>query len=293
MVGINIWSSFIVAGNEDILWTSEPQEPYANCQTHTTAVVSADPFDTSDTSRYYSLEEITTNFCNPPTYSNTVVEETGVKTLNSKFISELEKHLGQKEASANTHNTWNHCQVKNTSNESIPALLPPPQSVRSLQRKPSNVTTVPNPTPLPAGSLVQNSWLTKSVNLRPECNRYVRSQSVCLPQQWTVPSDQNSTDVRYGNLTSTDSFSSTSSVNGKVKNVNSFEQNLSESEILVNTMWISQQKRAEMQSHQYDPVDMTWPDDYTLPSSPRDSYTYSSPVSILGSIKIWQFVYNI
>lgn len=63
-------------------------------------------------------------------YTNAEVDESPVKKLDPKFISELEKHLGQKEASANTHNTWNHVESKNNTAEppaGIPALVPPPQ----------------------------------------------------------------------------------------------------------------------------------------------------------------------
>jgi hypothetical protein len=174
--------------NEDCWSTSDSfvneDRSYANYQNSTTAA--PDPFDTSrvyqtTTSRYYS--QITPEIApvQQQQYSNTVLEESPVKKLDPKFISELEKHLGQKEASANTHNSWNHEGAKSNSGEAIPALVPPPQTNTRLQRKPSNAAAT-----LPAGSLVQNSWATKSVNLRSESNRYARAQSVCMPQNWNV-----------------------------------------------------------------------------------------------------------
>uniref|UniRef100_A0A1B6L0I5 non-specific protein-tyrosine kinase n=1 Tax=Graphocephala atropunctata TaxID=36148 RepID=A0A1B6L0I5_9HEMI len=278
---------------------------YANCQNHS-GPLSSDPFDTSrvySPTRYYSHVTVESvpkdNNTSVPSrsYSNAELEESPVKKLDPKFISELEKHLGQKEASANTHNTWNHSAAKSASGESIPALIPPPQSVgtRSLQRKPSNVAA-PNHTPLPVGSLVQNSWSTKSVNLRSDSNRNSRSQSVCLPQTF-VPTlaGQPRAELRYGNL-GTGEFGSTPNVNGDAKNVNSFEQNLTESESLVSKMWISQQQNdrdrrnvqiygtttsnsyavSSAQPHQYDPVDSGWGNYAQTPATSQSSvYSYA------------------
>lgn len=72
----------------------------------------------------------TSSASNTRPYTNAELDESPVKKLDPKFISELEKHLGQKEASANTHNTWNHVEGKNNVGEppgGIPALVPPPQ----------------------------------------------------------------------------------------------------------------------------------------------------------------------
>ncbi|XP_054286278.1 activated Cdc42 kinase Ack-like isoform X1 [Macrosteles quadrilineatus] len=292
-------------GIEDDCWstsdsfTGTEERGYANYQNNTTAM--PDPFDTSrvyqptnSPSRYYS--QITPENVTMQHYSNTDLEESPVKKLDPKFITELEKHLGQKEASANTHNTWNHVVAKSGSGESIPALMPPPQSGGRLQRKPSNAAAT-----LPAGSLVQNSWSTKSVNLRSESNRYSRAQSVCLPQNWNVTEQGtgSSKDLRYGNLAAAgDAFGSSPSVNSVSKNVH-FDQTLSES--LVSKMWISQQQneqgtnsqpqkeqRTNCQSyqyeqrsstlpHQYDPVDTSWSNYAPTPSSqPNYACTPSS-----------------
>ncbi|KAG8315055.1 Belongs to the protein kinase super [Homalodisca vitripennis] len=270
---------------ESVAVEEQRSSSYVNCQNHT-GPLSPDPFDTSrvySPTRYYShvsVENVPKDNSVPSRpYCNAELEESPVKKLDPKFISELEKHLGQKEASANTHNTWNHCAAKSASGESIPTLNPPPQSMgaRSLQRKPSNVAA-PNYSPLPVGSLVQNSWSTKSVNLRSDSNRNSRSQSVCLPQSFTPTlASQPGAELRYGNL-GTGDFGSTPNVNGDAKNVKSFEQNLSESESLVNKMWISQQQNdrdkrnvhmygtttrnsqssSSSQPHQYDPVDSGW-----------------------------------
>lgn len=291
-----------------------------------------DPFDTSrayevsgPTPRYYShvtpehVPKINNSSApsNHRPYSNAEVEESPVKKLDSKFISELEKHLGQKEASANTHNTWNHMELKSSTNEAIPTLLPPPQSTgtRSLQRKPSNVT-VPNYAPLPAGSLVQNSWSTKSVNLRSDSNRYSRSQSVCLPQTFSPilnTQEGASREHRYRNLSTSEAFGSSPNVNGDVKNVNSFDQNLTDSESLLSKMWISQQQERQnvygntngrperqnvtssnqTQPHQYDPVDSTWSNYAQTPSSTysQASFNYTSTRSANSFVSVSNLFY--
>lgn len=334
----NLLLLFVTSGVEDDCWSTaesftsqeDRTTSYANCNNQMSAMP-PDPFDTSrayevsgPTPRYYShvtpehVPKIN-NSSAPSThrpYSNAEVEESPVKKLDSKFISELEKHLGQKEASANTHNTWNHMELKSSTNEAIPTLLPPPQSTgtRSLQRKPSNVT-VPNYAPLPAGSLVQNSWSTKSVNLRSDSNRYSRSQSVCLPQSFSPilnTQEGASREHRYRNLSTSDAFGSSPNVNGDVKNVNSFDQNLTDSESLLSKMWISQQQERQnvygntngrperqnvtstnqTQPHQYDPVDSTWSNYAQTPSSTysQASFNYTSTrsfVSVSNLFYIW------
>lgn len=249
------------------------------------------PFDTGGASRYYShvtpervvvLQPNSSNHnssevSNQIIYnsSNNVVNDSElikspVKMWDPKFLAELEKHLGKKEASANMDNSV----VSNSKNSSlgdsnssgIPVLRPPPSSTKSLQRKPSNVTV---PSPLPAGSVLQNSWSSKSVNLRLDVNgaRASRSQSVCLPSNpnmvWSDPNlatyhHQGSTkDLRYGNLvnhhyTHDLLYNSVQNVNTcdvNSRNYNSvdklaYQQNLSESEALFNKMWISESEQS-------------------------------------------------
>lgn len=243
------------------------------------------PFDTGGASRYYSHvtperamvlpDSTNTNsieVSNQSLYSNSnsvsndsELIKSPVKMLDPKFIAELEKHLGKKEASANMDNSMMSNSKSSSLGESngggIPVLRPPPSSSKSLQRKPSNVTV---PSPLPAGSVLQNSWSSKSVNLRLDVNgaRASRSQSVCLPSNpnmvWSDPNlamhnQQASTkDFRYGNLvnhhyTHDALYSSVQNVNScDVNSRNyssvdklSYQQNLSESEALFNKMWIS------------------------------------------------------
>jgi hypothetical protein len=79
-------------------------------------------------------------------------------------------------------------------------------------------------------------------------------------------------------------FGSSPNVNSDTKNVNHYEQSLSES--LVSKMWISQQQNApscqyEQRSntlpHQYDPVESSW-SNYAptpTPSSQQASHSYS------------------
>jgi len=90
--------------------------------------------------------------------------------LDPKFLAELEKNLGQKEASANL----NQLPANNT----IPILKPPPQSTKVAKNSPlKNVNTpqaalLPSPsaqpaTQLPSGwdSNVRKSWYQKTVNV--------------------------------------------------------------------------------------------------------------------------------
>nr|CAD7400794.1 unnamed protein product [Timema cristinae] len=168
-------------------------------------------------------------------------DESPVKLLDLKFISELEKHLGQKEASANLMNTPSNSfmlsahpnnvlagQVvpssQNGSMPVIPMLRPPPQSNKLTQKnspsaKYSDTLTstsgallpVGNQMQLPStwGSKVQNTWYSKSVNLRQYDTvgcRPVRSQSVYLPnslmqqQNATMPSTTETVNSNYGSL---------------------------------------------------------------------------------------------
>ncbi|XP_069685930.1 activated Cdc42 kinase Ack [Periplaneta americana] len=158
-----------------------------------------------------------------------------VKMLDPKFIAELEKHLGQKEASANTNppsslvtsSPVNVCSNfpagmsakvgtsafasstptgKSRQNESasvIPALKPPPQSSKVLQKN-SPLASSSKGVVLPTTSkserlspvstqhspgikMLQNSWEWKTVNLRSGDGagssqpKTTRSHSVCLP----------------------------------------------------------------------------------------------------------------
>ncbi|KDR13827.1 activated CDC42 kinase 1 isoform X2 [Zootermopsis nevadensis] len=137
-----------------------------------------------------------------------------VKMLDPKFIAELEKHLGQKEASANTNppnsfvssSPTNVCSVgmpekvgnpvvastssigKSKQNESpgtsvIPALKPPPQSSKVSQKNLPLTSTAQLPTGI---KMLQNSWEWKTVNLKSEDGagsgspKTTRSHSICL-----------------------------------------------------------------------------------------------------------------
>nr|CAD7454807.1 unnamed protein product [Timema tahoe] len=168
-------------------------------------------------------------------------DDSPVKLLDLKFISELEKHLGQKEASANLMNTPSNSLIlsahpnnasagqvvpssQNGSMPVIPMLRPPPQSNKLTQKNspsakyPNTLTStsgallpVGNQMQLPStwGSKVQNTWYSKSVNLRQYDtvgSRPVRSQSVCLPnslmqqQNATMPSTTETVNSNYGSL---------------------------------------------------------------------------------------------
>ncbi|XP_023723093.1 uncharacterized protein LOC111872982 isoform X4 [Cryptotermes secundus] len=151
-----------------------------------------------------------------------------VKMFDAKFIAELEKHLGQKEASANTNppngnvrslptnvcsnfpagkvatptNTGSASRSKQNGapgTSVIPALKPPPQSNKVLQKNSSLTTS--------SIKMLQNSWEWKTVNLKSgdgaASGLPKTSHSHPLPSQ----KEQNGTDnssERYGNLSLAD-----------------------------------------------------------------------------------------
>lgn len=115
------------------------------------------------TSRQFSEEEI----------------ESPIKMLDPKFIAELEKHLGQKEANANMNknavlpsssNSVRNCSLPSRSSGSIiPALRPPPGKLSQKNSPVSSdkIYNLPMASPLPASwsDKVRNSLYSKTVNL--------------------------------------------------------------------------------------------------------------------------------
>ncbi|XP_051157619.1 activated Cdc42 kinase Ack [Leptopilina boulardi] len=96
--------------------------------------------------------------------------QTSTKKLDPAFLAELEKHLGEKEASKNTNATLQHQQQsavclpfnsvhKTADNSTIPILRPPPQPAKS--KSPHDPRAVVNIT-----NKVQNSWQSKSTNIQ-------------------------------------------------------------------------------------------------------------------------------
>ena len=102
--------------------------------------------------------------------------QTSPKKLDPAFLAELEKHLGEKEASKNTNATQHQQQQqqqqsvvacspyagvpKSQDNSGIPMLRPPPQPLKSKspQSDPRAVVNITNK--------VQNSWQSKSTNIQ-------------------------------------------------------------------------------------------------------------------------------
>lgn len=91
------------------------------------------------------------------------------KKLDPAFLAELEKHLGEKEASKNTNAALQHQQsvacipftgAKPADNSAIPVLRPPPQpaKLKSPHNDPRAVVNITNK--------VQNSWQSKSTNIQ-------------------------------------------------------------------------------------------------------------------------------
>ena len=88
------------------------------------------------------------------------------KKLDSAFLAELEKHLGEKEASKNMNATQEnpsssdpYSSVNKLPENTIPTLRPPPQSA-----KPKSPQTDHRSSNLP--SKVQNSWQSKTTNIQ-------------------------------------------------------------------------------------------------------------------------------
>ena len=84
------------------------------------------------------------------------------KKLDPAFLAELEKHLGEKEASKNTN--ANGASISN--NTAIPMLRPPPQSVKPK----SPNTDIQQQRSFNFPNKVQNNWQTpqsKSTNVQP------------------------------------------------------------------------------------------------------------------------------
>lgn len=131
------------------------------------------------------------------------------KKLDSAFLAELEKHLGEKEASKNMNATQEnpgssdpYATVNKLPENTIPTLRPPPQSA-----KPKSPQTDHRSSNLP--SKVQNSWQSKTTNIQqprtqPEqrvletatdqmvCQIWQQSQA---PQQTTYPNEPSANRV--------------------------------------------------------------------------------------------------
>lgn len=102
-----------------------------------------------------SLNELTINSCN-----------VSPKKLDPTFLAELEKHLGEKEASKNMITSQQnpdssdpYASVNKLQDSTIPALRPPPQTIkRKSPQMDYRSTNLP--------SKVQNSWPSKSTNIQ-------------------------------------------------------------------------------------------------------------------------------
>ncbi|KAL2713184.1 activated Cdc42 kinase Ack [Vespula squamosa] len=116
---------------------------------------------------------------------------TSPKKLDPAFLAELEKHLGEKEASKNTNATQQHSNESHTytlinklqDNSTIPALRPPPQSIKPKSPQMDQRTS----THLP--SKVQNSMQSKNTNVQKPMlqqeNRFVESTTdAIVGQMW-------------------------------------------------------------------------------------------------------------
>lgn len=224
---------------------------------------SPDPFDTSgvvfSSSRYYSdvaesqntylnVNEVRHEAANqiqwhssdgvqsnhreaPVALPSQAVPTESSKILDPKFLAELEKHLGQKEASANTNtlSSENSGQENSISKNNIPALKPPPQSSKlankNSQAKNLNAPTVASPTAPPT-----SMWPSPVQYRTHSSGDSVRSshvQSVCIPT--TAASVWSSAGVAH---------TSTSTLN----------QDINNSVKLMKNMWLAEASASESNS---------------------------------------------
>ncbi|KAK3930476.1 Activated Cdc42 kinase Ack [Frankliniella fusca] len=175
---------------------------------------SPDPFDTSNvfsSSRYYSdVSEAQNTYLNvndgrqetsgqaQASWHQKSQHETRLiasqsakqepnRMLDPKFLAELEKHLGQKEASANLNNlaAENSDPVNIDNKSAIPALKPPPQSSKLVNK--TQVKTLSSPSVPPASATTSSSWQPSTIQYRTSSSneasgfRASQVQSVCLP----------------------------------------------------------------------------------------------------------------
>ncbi|XP_026273793.2 activated Cdc42 kinase Ack isoform X2 [Frankliniella occidentalis] len=248
--------------SQEIYPTREaPPPPVLESAVNVQRSESPDPFDTSNVftpSRYYSdVSEahntyLNTNNCQQEAqvswhqhdnHQNSQ-EETQIVTsqlalqepnrmLDPKFLAELEKHLGQKEASANLNNlSTENSDITNVGNKhSIPALRPPPQSSKVVNKPQAKTLASPS---VPSASVSNpNSWQPSTVQFRtssrtePSDFRASQVQSVCLPS--TSSPVWSSAGVTQ---TSTSTSSSNHEINNSVKLLKSMmlsENSISES----------------------------------------------------------------
>lgn len=248
---------------------------------------SPDPFDTSrvfTTSRYYSdVAEAHNTYlnvdqCRQETEESTVwhltdapqslspvetqatvtsqsIQSESNRILDPKFLAELEKHLGQREASANTNpnSQENPDQINTNGKNNIPILKPPPQSTKLLNKSiQSKALNVPSCSP-------SGSWQQTPVQYRTtgcgEGSRPLRVQSVCLPA--TSSSVWSSAGVAQ---TSTSTSTLHQEINHSVK--------------LLKNMWLSDKSPGEssLPSHQ-----LLWPADSPLPVNHQSCLQGISP----------------
>lgn len=221
--------------------SSPPSGAYCNLPTMVGRSEPADPFDTSyvyappshryysdvaegESARYYNQTKPASEFGSAATsngFEDNYGElfddtkppaESSMKQLDSKFIAELEKSLGVKEANANT---------------SIPTLRPPPPASKSSLKKQPNFMSHQ----MPMLNAKVNTWSAKTTNIHAEQQR---PMSVCLP---------NSFDLQNEVPTLSAAFSANDLVSPDLESRYSSDQRYSndllESESMLNRMWIS------------------------------------------------------
>lgn len=205
------------------------------------------------------------------------------KILDPKFLAELEKHLGQKEASANTNtfSTDNSVQENLSSKNNIPALKPPPQSSKvankSAQAKSLNAPTAVSPINPPTS--IWPPTVQYRTHSSGDSVRSSHVQSVCIPA--TAGSVWSSAGVAQ---TSTSSSTLNQEINNSVK--------------LMKNMWLADGSASESnpqsissvplhrQSWQVDSVPTGLPSSYVMNGQSRYvsialDFSFSSLIQLL------------
>lgn len=144
---------------EDLQNDDEAQKTYANVVSHglpNVPVPPPPPVGPNESPTKSSNVDIA------QTMNDLSLTEASPKKLDPVFLAELEKHLGEKEATKNTNATPTTSSRNSVAdNTVIPMLRPPPQSIKP---KSPNVDQGASGFNFP--NRVQNSWQSKSTNIQ-------------------------------------------------------------------------------------------------------------------------------
>lgn len=107
------------------------------------------------------------------------------RILDPKFVAELEKHLGQKEACANT-NTLPAESASQLNKQIIPVLKPPPQSLKVVNKTKTANGQAILPSAAPSGSGQPSTLQYRNPSTRNGSDLRSSVQSLCYPSSSPV-----------------------------------------------------------------------------------------------------------